>query len=166
MRAGAFLGLAIALVSGPCAYAATPTDQIGADSSPSSATDAGQISVPARAGDLNAGQISASPSAPTGARQLTKAPPNVDAPAPLSTASQGRNTSIAAVKGHDRCDATPGRPAQRPECARIIENRVEEFSAPAPDQTAAKVDPDATASGLVNDIVNGGTGTVVTLPPR
>jgi hypothetical protein len=140
---------------------APPTSQI------SSGTDTDQISSPAGGAGVTAGQIGGpSRGAAIAPSQLTRPLPRADAPSPLSAPGQGRNTSIAAVKGHDRCDPAGGASANQPECARIIDNRANEFAAPAQEQSQPAVHPDATSSGLVNDILNGGTGSVVVLPGK
>lgn len=52
-------------------------------------------------------------------------------PAPLSRPNEGRTGVVAAVGGHDRCDAA-ARTAASPDCARVIETRSAEFARPNP----------------------------------
>jgi len=140
---------------------APPTSQI------SSGTDTGQVAARPGAADVSAGQITTpSGDAATAPNQLTGTRPRADAPPPLSARSQGRNTNIAVVKGHDRCDPAAGASAGRPECARIIDNRADAFAGAPEDQLAPVVHSDAPASSMVNDILNGGTGSVVALPSK
>jgi hypothetical protein len=79
---------------------------------------------------------------------------------------QGRNPSVAAVDGHDRCDPTAGTSADQAACAHILDQRANEFSNGAAAPPPTQVPTDASSSGLVNDVVTGGTGTVVPLPPK
>ncbi|HXQ15846.1 MAG TPA: hypothetical protein VN814_14610 [Caulobacteraceae bacterium] len=130
---------------------------------PLSGTD--QIAAPAGAADVSASQITA----PLGRaaivpNQLTRHTLRADAPPSSSTPDQGRNTNVVAVIGHDRC--APGKNVDRPECARIVESRPNEFTPAAQEQPEPVVHPDATSSGLVSDVLNGGTGSVVVLPPK
>jgi hypothetical protein len=133
----------------------------------SSQIDTGQIVAARRAADVSAGQIiQPSQASAISASQLTRSLPRADAPAPLSTPAQGRNTSITAVKGHDRCDPAWTAGASKADCARIIDNRAGEFAPSAPDQSEPIVHPAGTSSGLVDDILNGGTGSIVVLPGK
>ncbi|HEY5006793.1 MAG TPA: hypothetical protein VII42_02245 [Caulobacteraceae bacterium] len=132
-----------------------------------SAAVADQIAARPVAADVDAGQITgASGKSATAANQLTGSRPRADAPPQLSARGQDRSTNIAAVRGHDRCDPAAGASARRPECARIIDNRADEFARPGDDQTAPVVHADAPPSSMVDDIVNGGTGTIVALPAK
>ncbi len=132
-----------------------------------SAAVADQIVAKPVAVDIDAGQITgASGKAATAANQLSGSQARADAPPQLSARGQGRNTDIAAIRGHDRCDPAAGASARRPECAWIIDNRADEFARPGGDQTAPVVHADAPPSSMVNDIVNGGTGTIVALPAK
>jgi hypothetical protein len=137
-----------------------------AGSQPSPVTDTGQISSPATASDVNTGQAPGpSHAASTAASQLSGTSRAAEAPAPVSTPAQGRNTSLTAVDGHDRCDAAARRQADRSGCDRIIEKRADEFASPPPPSPTIS-NPDTPAPDLVNDILNGGTGSVVALPPK
>ena len=128
-------------------------------------TDAGQISAATTSGAVSAGQIAAAPGAGSLApSQLTAPTHSTESSSPVSRLNQGRNVSVTAIAGHDRCDPVAGQQADRSGCDRIIENRADEFSTPAPPPPATVVNTDAPAPDIVNDIVNGGTGTVVTLP--
>ena len=159
------------LIAGACAAQSTATSidesqiQPAAGSQATRPMDAGQISGPAASQDVSAGQIAAGPrTGATGASQLTTRSRQVDSSLSMSTPAQGRNTSIDVVKGHDRCDPAAGRQADSAGCDQIIENRADEFTPPATGASASVVNTDAAAPDIVKDIVNGGTGTVVTLP--
>ena len=54
----------------------------------------------------------------------------------------------------------------RPECARIVDNRPSEFAPATPGQPQPVAHPDDRSSGLVSDVLNGGTGSVVVLPGK
>ena len=125
--------------------------------------DANQISSPQRGADVGASQIGAAGTGLTATGQLTQTKPTSEAAPSLSTPGQGRNTAVAAVKGHDHCDPAAGHSAAHPDCAHIIDNRGAEFANQTPDQAAPAVHADASSDGLVDDVVNGGTGTVVVL---
>jgi hypothetical protein len=161
MRAGV-AALTIGLWLGGASFAgAEPASQ-----TPSVAA-ADQIAAGPVATDIDAGQISgASLKAATSINQLSGAQPRVEAPAQLPSHSQGRDTSVGAIGGHDRCDPAAGASAHRPDCARIIDNRADEFAHAGDDQAAPAVNANAPAASMVNDIVNGGTGTIVTLPAK
>ena len=159
------------LIAGACAAQSTATSvdesQIppAARSQAARPMDAGQISAPTATTDVSAGQIVAGPrTAATGASQLTARSRQVDSSLSMSTPAQGRNTNMAVVKGHDRCDPAAGKQADSAGCDQIIENRADEFTPPATGASASIVNTDAAAPDIVKDIVNGGTGTVVTLP--
>jgi hypothetical protein len=169
--APAILATGFFLIAGPCAAqsAATSVDESqipqGARSQAARPMDAGQISAPAASSDVSAGQIVATPrTAAIGANQLTARSRGVDPGPSVSTPAQGRNTNVAVVKGHDRCDPAAGKQADSAGCDQLIENRADEFTAPATDASAKVVNTDAAAPDIVKDIVNGGTGSVVTLP--
>jgi hypothetical protein len=167
--------LLVALVLAPGAAwgAAAQTSQTNIDQAqfPAAAkarnprgTDPGQISAPARRADLGEAQIAAPPkTGATDAAQLTPAAPTAEASAALSTPNQGRNTNLGAVGGHDRCDPAETPHADHSGCDQIIDNHADAF-ANVRRSDAAIVDPDAPAPNIVNDIVNGGTGTVVSIP--
>ena len=127
-------------------------------------TDAGQISSTAR-GDVCAGQIGAPAKGPASApRQLNGAGRTAAAPPPLSVPSQGRNTAVTVVNGHDRCD--PGTAAsQSPECQRIVDKRADELAPPRAKSSPTIADTESDSASLVNSILSGETGTVVALPP-
>jgi hypothetical protein len=129
------------------------------------ATDPGQIAPPARHADLGAAQIGGAPKAGgIDAAQLTQTAPTAEAAPGLSTPNQGRNTRLGAVGGHDRCDPAETHPADHAACDQIIDNHADAFATTPRRPDAAIVDPDAPAPNIVNDIVNGGTGTVVSIP--
>ena len=68
------------------------------------------------------------PTAQPGA-QLNNDGPRADAPVSGTNRAQGRNTTAEALAGHDRCD--PRSPDEQiRSCARVIETRSAEFSAP------------------------------------
>ena len=158
-------GLTVAAILAATASAAV------ADPSPSSAVDASQISQPLNpdgsarraASAADAGQISAPKPNGAAPAQLTAAKPRADAPPALSTAAQSRDATTAPIKGHDRCDPANGASARQSECDNILDQKGDQFSPPE-QATARTADTDAPASNLVNDIVNGGTGSVVTAP--
>jgi len=131
-----------------------------------SSTDAGQISS-GDASSVGASQIS-TPTATTSAPpQVSSSKLNASAPPALSNVGQGRNAAVAPIKGHDRCDAAAGGSAAQPECANILDNRSDDFTNTSQTAAVPQTPPtDKTSSGLVDDVVNGGTGTVVPLPPN
>jgi hypothetical protein len=70
---------------------------------------------------------------------------------------------VSPVGGRDRCDPVNEIAADRAECARLaaaVRHAIEEEPPPP-----VLLKPGADAESLVNGIVNGGTGTVVPLPP-
>jgi hypothetical protein len=154
------LALATLLLCGDLAGADPPAPsgaaavQIGQAGTPQSDTGAVQLSGhPPRAANA------------AGVSQLTPATGQPTAPAQITRPAAGRNTQVSAVAGHDRCD--PASPeAKAPECARIPENRPDDFQAGPTDATTNTVDPNAPSQDLVNGILSGGTGTVVQLPPK
>jgi hypothetical protein len=170
---GALTALAVGLLltcDGPARAQTSPSraDEVRAPAGPTSQASAGvgaaQIAAGPGAADVSAGQIIM----PSGGRalapaQLTGLRPRADAPPRLSDPSQDRNINVAIVKGHDRCDPAAKASAGRPECAHIVDNRADEFAQPEA-QSEPIVHPGATSSGLVSDILNGGTGSVVVLP--
>ena len=132
---------------------------------PSQTTDPGQISTRTIRTDLGPAQIAPAPKVgAVDAAQLVTSGPSVDASPSLSTPSQGRNTRVGVVGGHDRCDPAEARPSDSTDCDQIIERRADAFAAPHRRTDPAMVDPDAPAPNIVNDIVNGGTGTIVSMP--
>ena len=140
----------------------------GADPAAPSGADATQIGQarPARP-DTSADQLSGptSPANDSNTIQLTSPRNHATAPAQVTHPAAGRNTQVSAVVGHDRCD--PASPqAKSPDCARIPENRPDDFQAGPTDATTNTVDPSAPSQDLVNGILSGGTGTVVQLPPK
>jgi hypothetical protein len=101
----------------------------------------------------------------TGVVQLTGPAAHPAAPAQIAAPAAGRNTQVQVIAGHDRCD--PASPqAGAPECARIPENRAQDFQTAIADATANTVDSSAPSADLVNGILSSGTGTVVQLPPK
>jgi hypothetical protein len=167
----AILAAGFVLVAGPCAAQSTATSVDESQIAPTAGSqtarpmDAGQISAPAAGSDISAGQIVATPrTAAIGANQLTVRSRGVDPGPSVSSPAQGRNTNVTLVKGHDRCDPAAGKQADSADCDQIIENRADEFAPPATGASASVVNTDAAAPDIVKDIVNGGTGTVVTLP--
>jgi hypothetical protein len=129
------------------------------------ATDVGQISTVSGRADMAAGQIAAPRKAAViDAGQLTNVGPTAEATPSLSSKAEGRNTRVGMVGGHDRCDAAAGASADRSGCDRIPDGRADEFGAVRSQNVPIVVDPDAPAPDLVDDIVNGGTGTVVSVP--
>jgi hypothetical protein len=116
--------------------------------------------------DLGADQLSehASPNA-TGVTQVSAPPARPAAPAQIIAPVAGRNTQVQSIAGHDRCD--PASPqAGAAECARIPENRAQDFQPETADATANTVDSSASSADLVNGILSSGTGSVVQLPPK
>lgn len=116
--------------------------------------------------DSSADQVpdSASQNA-AGVGQLSAPAPRPTTPAQITAPAAGRNTQVQALAGRDRCD--PASPqAKSPECARILENRAQDFQQAAADATANTVDSSAPSADLVNGILSSGTGTVVQLPPK
>lgn len=142
--------------------AASPTEA-GQISAPAASTDAGQIST-AAGSPVDGGQITGRTRSLASEPQLSPTLQKVEAPPPLSSSDQSRNTATAAIHGHDHCDPAAGPSSNAPDCARILDNRADEFANTEP-AGPAPVDTDKSQTGLVDDIVNGGTGTVVTLPP-
>jgi hypothetical protein len=173
---GALAALTVGLLltcNAPVSAQTSPSlaDDVRAPELPTSQASPGvaaaQIATGRGAADVSAGQIVT----PSGGRALAPAQlvgqgPRADAPARLSDPSQDRNINVAIVKGHDRCDPAAGASARRPECARIIDNRTDAFAGAPEDHLAPVVHSDAPASSMVNDILNGGTGTVVALPSK
>jgi hypothetical protein len=166
------IGLVLALGAAWSATAQTTQTNIDQAQLPSPAKtpgaqvmDPGQISPPARRADLGAAQIGGAPKAgATDAAQLTQAAPTAEATPGLSTPNQGRNTRLGAVGGHDRCDPAEATRADAATCDQIIDNHADAFANTPRRPDAAIVDPDAPAPNIVNDIVNGGTGSVVSIP--
>jgi hypothetical protein len=171
---GALAALTVGLLltcDGPARAQTSPSraDEVRAPAVPMSQASPGvgaaQIAGPGGAADVNAAQIVT----PSGGRaalapaQLTGLRPRADAPPRLTDPSQDRNIHVAIVKGNDRCDPAAKGSAARPECAHIVDNRADEFAQPEA-QSEPVVHPGATSSGLVSDILNGGTGSVVVLP--
>jgi len=73
------------------------------------------------------------------AAQLGRPAGNVTAPPPpLSSPAQGRNTAVAPVGGHDRCDPDIAGRALPKDCARILERRAGEFAKPAVEPLSAE----------------------------
>ena len=133
----------------PPRQASTAADQIGA--------------APAR-GDISAGQLSSTAKAgAAAAAQVTSVRPRIDAPPPLAGA-QRRDTRVAPVAGHDRCDPALAGPEREADCTAIAERRADDFAGPTQDRSAVAVDPAKPPADLVDGIVNGGTGSVVQLP--
>jgi hypothetical protein len=176
-RAQALAGCA-ALLALACAAHAAPAPSVAADNAPPAASvDAGQISAPAgpavgsgqipasvRPGSVDAGQISSSQPSVAPPAQISSTLASVSAPPPLSTEAQSRDTKASAIRGHDRCDPAAGASAEQPACANILDQKADQFP-PPPTADAKVANPDAPASSLVNDIVTGGTGSVVQPPP-
>jgi hypothetical protein len=158
-----------ALVAFALAGLLASVDLAGADppaSSGAAATQIGQAGAPQS--DTNAQQLSGhAPRAAgaTGVLQLSPVTGHPTAPAQITHPAAGHNTQVSVVVGHDRCD--PASPeAKAPECARIPENRPDDFQVGPTDATTNTVDPNAPSQDLVNGILSGGTGTVVQLPPK
>jgi hypothetical protein len=149
--AAPLLGGALASADPPQA-SDTASPQIGQAGSSHRDSGADQISTngPTTGGAARVGQL---PSAPQPVAQSQ-----------LTGPAASRNTHTSAIGGHDRCD--PASPeARNPDCARIPENRAEDFQPKEP-QGEAHVDPSAPSGDLVNGILSSGTGTVVQLPPK
>ena len=147
------LGLAIALAVS--SVAAQPKASAGAGGRAGDAADTDQITT------------SMHGAATVGEGQLSERSRDVTAPLSGLTPTDGRSTSIAGVDGRDRCEGNSSSPAVTEACAHILDSRAADFPGPDRSGPAATFDPDKDASGLVDDVVNGGTGTVVTLPsPR
>jgi hypothetical protein len=149
------IALALTVLAAGAARAAPPD--------PAASVTAGQVSAP-RSTAVGADQIAAPQAGVTSEQQLSRTLAPVDAPSGGSTPGRGRDTTVARIGGHDHCDpATPGAD-KSPECARILEQNADAFAQSQP-VAPAPVDTNANATGLVDSIVNGGTGSVVTLPP-
>jgi hypothetical protein len=126
--------------------------------------DAGQISAHPRS-DVSTGQIGGPARGQASApRQVSGSGRTAAAPPPLSSPSQGRNTAVGVVSGHDRCDPTAAS-AQSPECAQIADRKPDELAPEPASQAPTIADTQSDSASLVNSILSGGTGTVVTLPP-
>ena len=122
-----------------------------------------QIAAPARTA-IGADQVSApASSAAVGTQQLSQVMRTTDAPVGPGTVADSRDTSAAPIKGRDHCDAPANAPVKA-ECAQILDSRADNFATAQPEQPAP-VDTQTSSTNLVDTIVNGGTGTVVTLPP-
>jgi hypothetical protein len=133
--------------------------------SPQASVNAGQVATP-NSSSVDTDQISPTRAASVGQTQVNGSGRTADAPAGPSSVSQGRNAAVAPIKGRDHCDPAAGSTTAKPECAQILDQRADSFNGapapqPAPVDTSARTD----SSSLVDSIVNGGTGTVVTLPP-
>jgi hypothetical protein len=96
------------------------------------AAAAGQGQVPTKGPSVSTGQDGQAVQRAEAARvlpQLAPATHTAEPPPALSSPVQGRNTAAPALAGRDRCD--PATPAARTrQCARVIENRAAEYSAP------------------------------------
>jgi hypothetical protein len=138
----------------------TVAAQIPQPPSPGAAAD--QIAQPPAAA-VQTGQLSVPSTGQTSAEQLSTTMASAAAPPALSTPAEGRNAQTAPIHGHDRCDPAAGSSAVQPACAHILDGTAGQFSAPTT-ETARTANPDAPASALVNDIVGGGTGSVVIAP--
>jgi hypothetical protein len=153
------LGLALILTTaGPVLAAPPPAD-------PATSVKADQVPVPASTAATDADQIAPPRSNLTGEQQLSRTLAPADAPSGGTAPGQSRDATVARIGGHDRCDAALPDTDKRPECARILDQHADAF---IQDQPVAPAPVDATntdSSGLVNTIVNGGTGTVVAIPP-
>jgi hypothetical protein len=65
------------------------------------------------------------------AQQLTDTRRTAAAPPALSSLRDGHTVSVLVIHGHDRCDPGPGK-APPADCAHILDQRAQEFAAPAP----------------------------------
>jgi hypothetical protein len=159
------LALASVLAAAQLAAADPPdlaTSQIGQPATPDLAAD--QV---ARASRNLTGVVQVAPPAarPAAPAQIAAPAPRSATPAQITAPAAGRNTRVQAIAGHDRCD--PASPeAKSPDCARIPENRAQDFQSATTDATANTVDSSAPSSDLVNGILSSGTGSVVQLPPK
>ncbi len=138
-------------------------DQV-ADHASRNLTGVVQLAAPA-ARPAAPAQIAAPAPRPAGQAQIAGPAARPATPAQITAPAAGRNTQVQAIAGHDRCD--PASPeARAPECARIPENRAQDFQPATADATANTVDSGAPSSDLVNGILSSGTGSVVQLPPK
>ena len=156
MRVARF-GFALILLAASPALAAPPPD-------PATSVKADQVSTPTSA-STGADQIAAPRGNLTSEPQLSRTLSPAEAPTGGPAAGQNRDATVARITGHDRCDPAAPDTDKRPECARILDQHADAF---VPEQTAAPAPVDTTktdSSSLVNSIVNGGTGTVVAIPP-
>lgn len=123
----------------------------------------GQISRP-QSTSTDAAQIASAPSSAVSTPQLSQVLHTADAPSGPATVADGRSATVAPIKGHDHCDAAAPGGADKPECKQILDAKADTFT-PSVALQPAPVDTRVDSSDLVNTIVNGGTGTVVSLPP-
>ena len=67
---------------------------------------------------------------PDGAPQLNRERRSTAGTAPLSSPAQGRTAATARIQGEDRCDPQTGSAREREFCARVLENRADDFERP------------------------------------
>ena len=160
------VALACACLIAFAANRATPqttADTAAGQIAPAANTAAADQIAPASGGAVSADQIGGAGATAVGASQLSSTMASVSAPPPLSRPSQGRDTNVAAIRGHDRCD--PAAPTSgQAACDNILDQKGDQF-APPEQETAKTANTDAPADDLVNNIVSSGTGTVVIAPP-
>jgi hypothetical protein len=70
--------------------------------------------------------------------QIYRGGPTAQQPEPLSTPAEGRTAAVTRVEGRDRCDPALPPAGREAFCARVIETRAAEFTAPAPAQLSAE----------------------------
>ncbi|HEY4031897.1 MAG TPA: hypothetical protein VGM25_16245 [Caulobacteraceae bacterium] len=127
-----------------------------------SAIDTDQIS-PRGGSAASAQQLSPRGAATAPAQQLSPRSAGAEAPVSITPRAAGRNVAAAPVQGRDRCDPAAAT-ASSNACADILDSRAGEFDKPSDPSQTATVDTGKPASGLVDDILKNGTGTVVSLP--
>ncbi len=157
MRRALFaLGLVLGAVWATAAVAAPSPGEVG------QAVNAGAAS------SVDVGQI-----APRGGAAAVAAPDQISAPggkaeaASLPASAPTDATSAPLVQGSDRCDPAAGREAGSAACRRLLSDSTTAATPqPAAGDTPVIANPDASPSSLVDSIVNGGTGSVVQLPPK
>ncbi len=150
-------GLGLALLIAAATASAQPAP------SPQASVTEGQVPPP-QGSAVDTDQISPTTTKVTQS-QLSAIMRTADAPNGPTTVGQGRNAAVAPIKGQDHCDAAVEGAAAKPECAAILDRQAASFTPPPPaPSSAAPVNTNTDATGLVDSIVNGGTGTVVTLP--
>jgi hypothetical protein len=101
-----------------------------------------------------AGGIASGEPAPVDADQIVEPKDAAAPPAQISP----KATPVDEPRGPSPTDIPPGRRA----CPSPVRPSGDDCALPA----AGPVNPDTSASRLVDTIVNGGTGTVVTIPPK
>lgn len=126
------------------------------------AVEAGQIG-PVRGTSVDPGQITTMGPPPVSAPQIPPPAEGTGVAAGAKGAERPRSVVVAPVRGQDRCDPATRGQSRPVDCDAILDRRAADFGTGTSQPVPA--DPNRSAAGLVDDVVNGGTGTVVTLPP-